>query len=141
MGHASLITLRSSRGRPKSIFQGRPLNVRLGRPLGVISGHPQDVKLGRSRDGQIGSLGDVLGTLEWNVLGTSSKPIFAGWVVPFKMSLPMNSDILESFSSTSCPNTTIDTRYKIQKTLFLIRKTSYKITIVKPNIFYIIHYT
>ena len=33
--------------------------------------------------------------------------------------------------------------YKIQhtKTLFLIRKTSHKITIVRPNIFYIIHNT
>ena len=33
------------------------------------------------------------------------------------------------------------TRYKIQKTLFLIRKTSHKITIAKPNTFYIIHDT
>ena len=37
----------------------------------------------------------------------------------------------------------LSTRYKIQdtKTLFLIRKTSHKITAVKPNIFYIIHDT
>ena len=32
-------------------------------------------------------------------------------------------------------------RYKDTKTLFLIRKTSHKITIVKPNIFYMIHDT
>ena len=35
----------------------------------------------------------------------------------------------------------IQDRYKIQKTLFLIRKASHKITIVKPNIFHIIHDT
>ena len=31
------------------------------------------------RDGQIGSLGEVLGTLEGDVLGTSWGPTFAGW--------------------------------------------------------------
>ena len=70
---------RSSRGRPESTSQGRPLNVRLRRPLDVISGRPQNVRLGRPQDvksrrpqdGQIGSLGDVLGTLEGDVLGTS----------------------------------------------------------------------
>ena len=35
-----------------------------------------------------------------------------------------------------------DTKYKIDtKTLFLMRRISHKITIVKPNIFYIIHDT
>ena len=76
----------SSRGRPENVggspestFQGRPLNVRLRRPLDVFSGRlqdvrlrrPQDVRLGRLRDGQIGSLGDVLGALEGDVLGTN----------------------------------------------------------------------
>ena len=37
-------------------------------------------QLRTSRNGQIGSLGDVLGTLEGHVLGTSWEPIFAGWV-------------------------------------------------------------
>ena len=50
---------------------GRPLNVRLGRPLDVISGRPQVVRLRRPRDGRIGSLGDVLRTLEGDLLGTS----------------------------------------------------------------------
>ena len=79
--------LRASWGRPESTSQGRAWNVRLGRPLDIISGRPQDVRLGRSRDvrsggprdGQIGSLGDVLGTLEKDVLGMSWGPIFAGW--------------------------------------------------------------
>ena len=74
---------KSSMGRPESTSQGRPLNVRLRRPLDVISGRPQDVRLGRPRDGQIGSLGDVLGTLEWDVLRTSWGPIFAGWIETF----------------------------------------------------------
>ena len=39
--------LRTSWGRPESIFQERPLNVRLGRPLDVISGCLQDVRSGR----------------------------------------------------------------------------------------------
>ena len=30
---------------------------------------------------QIGSLGEALGMLEWDVLGTSWGPIFAGWVI------------------------------------------------------------
>ena len=71
--------LKTSRGCPESTSQGRPLNVRLGRPLDVISGHPQDVKLGRSWDGQVAFLGDVLGTLEENVHGTSWGSMFAGW--------------------------------------------------------------
>ena len=48
------------------------MSVRLARPLDVISGLPQD--------GQIRSLGDALGMLEGDVLGTSWGPIFAGWV-------------------------------------------------------------
>ena len=90
--HASLSNLKvlygTSWGRPESTSQGRRFNVRLRRPLDVISGRPQDVRLGRfwevrsgrAPDGQIGSLGDVLGALEGNVLGTSWGPIFAGWV-------------------------------------------------------------
>ena len=53
----------SFRGRPESTSKGRPLNVR--------SGRPKDVRSGRPRDGQIRSLGDVLGTLEGDVLGTN----------------------------------------------------------------------
>ena len=48
------------------------LDVRLGRPWDVSSGRP--------RDGQIGSLGDVLETLEGEVLGTSWGSIFADLV-------------------------------------------------------------
>ena len=40
---------------------------------------PQHVRLGRPRDSQIESLGDVLETLEGDVLGTSWEPIFADW--------------------------------------------------------------
>ena len=72
--------LRMSWGRPESTSQGRPVDVRLGRPLDVITGRPQDVRSGRPWAGQIGSLGDVLGTLQGNVLGASWRPIFAGWV-------------------------------------------------------------
>ena len=71
--------MRTSWGRFESPSQGRPLNVSLRRPLYVISGPPQDVRSGRPRDGQIGPLGDVLGKLERDVLGTSRGPIFAGW--------------------------------------------------------------
>ena len=42
-------------------------------------GRSRDVRSGRPRDGQIESLGDVLGTLEGDVLGTSWGPIFASW--------------------------------------------------------------
>ena len=65
--------LRTSWRRPESISQGRPLKATLGRPQGI--------RLERPRDGQIGSLEDVLGTLEWDVLGTPWGPIFAGWVI------------------------------------------------------------
>ena len=71
--------LKTCWGRPESTSQGRPLNVGLGRPLHVISGRPQGVASGYSGDGQIGSLEDILGKLEGEVLGTSWKPIFAGW--------------------------------------------------------------
>ena len=71
----------TSWGRPESTYQGRPLNVRLGHPLDIISGRPQDVRSGHPREGQIGSLRDVLGTLKGDVLGTSWRPIFAGWVL------------------------------------------------------------
>ena len=57
------------------------MNVRLRRPLDVISGRPQDVRLGRPSEGQIGSLGDVLRTLERDVLEMPRGPIFADWVV------------------------------------------------------------
>ena len=81
--------MRTSWGRPESTFKGRLLNIRLRRPLDVISGRPQDVRLGRPRDvrsgrpqdDQIGSIGDVLGTFEVDVLGTSCRPKFAGWVI------------------------------------------------------------
>ena len=72
----------------ESTFQGRPLNVRLGRLLDVSSGLIQDVKMGRHqeirlghpREGQIGYLWNALRTLEGDVLGTSTGPIFASWV-------------------------------------------------------------
>ena len=49
--------------------------------MDVISGRPQDVRSGRPRDGQIGPSVDVLGTLMWDVLGTSWGPIFTRWEV------------------------------------------------------------
>ena len=36
--------------------------------------------MGRPWDGQIGSLGEVLGKLEGDVLGTSLGPIFSSWI-------------------------------------------------------------
>ena len=66
-------------GRPESTSQGRSLNVRLGCPLEVISGGLQDIRWRRPRDGQIESSGDVLETLEGDVLGTSWGPIFVSW--------------------------------------------------------------
>ena len=72
--------LRTSWRSPKSNSQGCLLDVRLGRPLDVISRRSQGVRSRRPRDSQIGSLEDVLGTLEEDVLGTFSGPIFAGWV-------------------------------------------------------------
>ena len=68
-------------GLPESTCQGRALNVKLGCSLNVISGRLLDVRLRHPQDGQIGSLGDVMGTLEGDVLGTSWGPIFAGWVI------------------------------------------------------------
>ena len=73
--------LRTFWGRPISTFQVRPLEVRLGRPQDSISKRPQNVRWGHHCDGQIRSLVDVLRTSEWDVLGTSWQPIFAGWVV------------------------------------------------------------
>ena len=55
------------------------MNVISGRHQDISLGHPQNVRLGRPRDGQIESLGDVLGMLERDVLGTSWGPIFADW--------------------------------------------------------------
>ena len=40
-----------------------------------------DIRPLRPRDDQIGSLRYVLGTLEWDVLGKSWRPILACWVV------------------------------------------------------------
>ena len=76
---------------PKACFQGRlgdvlrtswghPLDFRLGRPQDVISRRSQDFRSGRPRDGQAGSLGDILETLERDVLGTSWVLMFAGWI-------------------------------------------------------------
>ena len=59
-------------GLPLDVISGRPLDVRLGRPLDIRLGRPWDVRSGCPRDGQIESLGDVLRTLERDVLGTSS---------------------------------------------------------------------
>ena len=71
---------RSSRGRSEDVLKLSLRDVRLGRPQDVISRRSQDVISRRPRDGQIGSLGDVLGTLEGDILGMSWGPIFAGWV-------------------------------------------------------------
>ena len=80
---------RSSRGRPENALGTSRINLpgtsfarHIKASLDVISGCPQDVRWGHPRDGQIGSLGDILGTLEASVLGTSWGSIFAGWVVP-----------------------------------------------------------
>ena len=70
--------LRMSWGRPESTSQRRPVDVKLGLPLDVISELPQDVRSGRPWAVQMGSLGNVLGTLQRYVLGTSWGPIFAG---------------------------------------------------------------
>ena len=40
-------------------------------------------QIGTSWDGQIRYLGEILGSLEGDVLGTSWGPIFAGWVLPY----------------------------------------------------------
>ena len=64
------------------------MEVKLGRSLDVICRCLQDVRSGRPRDvssrlpwdGKIESLGDALGTLGEDVLGTTWRPIFAGWV-------------------------------------------------------------
>ena len=87
--------LRRSLGRPESTSQGRPWNVRLGRPLDVISGRlqdvrselPRDVRSRCPRDGQIGFLGEVPGTLEEDVHGTSWEPLFAGCVGVWKVDI------------------------------------------------------
>ena len=50
------------------------------RPGDIPDQPPRDVKLGPPQDGQIGSLGDVLGTLEGDVLRTYWRPIFPSWV-------------------------------------------------------------
>ena len=50
-----------------------------GRPQDARSGHFQDVRSGRHRDSRIGCLGDVLWTLDEDILGSSWGPIFAGW--------------------------------------------------------------
>ena len=86
---------RSSKGRSENVLGTSRINLlrkSLERQIRTSPGHhfrtPQDIILGRSRDirsgcprdGQIGSLGDVLGTLEGDVFGTSWWPIFAGWV-------------------------------------------------------------
>ena len=72
-------------GLSESTSQERPLDVRLGRPLEAISRRPQDVRLGRPRDGQIVFYGNVQGTLEGDVLGTSWGPILAGWARAMKV--------------------------------------------------------
>ena len=46
---------------------------------GPLGDQCKNVSSVRPRDAQIGSLGDVLGTLEGDVLGTSWGPIFVGW--------------------------------------------------------------
>ena len=56
------------------------MNVRLRGPLDVISGRVLDVRWVHPLDDQVGSLGEVLRTLEEEVLGTSWGPIFAVWV-------------------------------------------------------------
>ena len=79
---------RSSKGRPGNVLETSRINLP-GTSLGCqiktsprcYFELPQGISLGRPRDGQIGSLGDVLGTLEKGVLGTSWGPKIVGWVI------------------------------------------------------------
>ena len=68
----------SSRGSPENVLRTSQINLP-GTSLDVISGHSWNVRSGCPGDGKTGSLGDVLRTLEGNLLGTSLGPIFAGW--------------------------------------------------------------
>ena len=77
---------RSSRGRPKNVLGTYRINLpgtSFGRHITKSPGRHFETSPGRqietSPDGQIGSLGDVLGTLEEDILGTSWGPIFASW--------------------------------------------------------------
>ena len=54
------------------------LDIISRRPKLARSGRRWDATSGRPRDGQIGSLGDILVTLEGNLLWTSWGPIFTG---------------------------------------------------------------
>ena len=66
-------------GTPETVFKERLREVNLGRPQIVRLGRPQDVRSGHPWDDQISSLGDVLGQLQGEVLGTSWGPTFADW--------------------------------------------------------------
>ena len=74
-----IVFWRSSKGRLRPSFMERLWEVNLGRPHIVRLGRPQDVRSGHPCDDQISSLGDVLGKLQGEVLGTSWGPTFAGW--------------------------------------------------------------
>ena len=65
--------------RPLRVLEGCPLDVGSGCPWDVKSRRPRDIRSGRPQDGQIGCLGNVMETLDGEVLGTYWGPIFAGW--------------------------------------------------------------
>ena len=77
---------RSSRGHPENVLGTSQINFpgkSHGRHFRTSPGHQfgtsPERQTGTFRDGQIESLGDVLGMLERDVLGTSWGPIFADW--------------------------------------------------------------
>ena len=72
---------------------------RVGGHKNVISRRPQDVSAGRPQDDQIGSLGDVLGTLEGDVPGTSWGPIFADWEDTDRLIVSFIKKIFYGFSN------------------------------------------
>ena len=62
--------------RPWEVDLRLSQDVRLGLPRNVRFKRFHDVRSGQPQNGQIGSLGEVLGTLEW-------EPIFPGSVIIF----------------------------------------------------------
>ena len=113
--------LRASWGRPESTYKGHSLNVRLRRPLDVISRLPQGIRLGRPRDSQIGSLGDVLGTLEGDVLVTSWRLISAGWEVLINVFVEFCSHAVIVWSGWGAREILVKNLVVVQKILILRR--------------------
>lgn len=103
------ILKRSSEGHPLDLLRtsskigtqefdlGRPWDVKFERLWDIRSRRPQDIRWESSRDGQIGYLEDLLRTFEMDVLGTSLRPIFAGWVTV----LPWNERLFYQLQRSS----------------------------------------